>query len=342
MIVETLPYHLRLNKNVERQVFLDLLSRVSAYKPIRNYSYFGFGGPFLEDFKLLHNHFEITQMYSIEMSDQVIKRQTFNKPTSCVSCTHGTSSDLIDDFETKNTAVNAIVWFDYTSPSELGDQFLEFQRIIEKLTDGSVIKITINANPASLQSKSSLPELVDIAENQIQKEERLRKCRSEKLETRLGKHFFLRNVMIPEMMKTTKYPIALFKGLLSTAHKALEGRNTKFQPICAFKYSDGQQMLTLTGIILDEDNIATFNEQTAFEEWEYHISKNNGEPIEINVPFLSIAEKLHIDQYLPSKFNELLNDSEFQLDNSEHKTKKSLQNYQRFYRFYPNFSKVWV
>lgn len=344
MSAGNLPYHLRLNKNVERQVFLDLLSQLSAYKPIREYSYFGFGGPFLEDFKLLHNHFKITKMYSIEMEQHVVERQSFNKPASCIKCLETTSGNLISDFETICETDNAIIWLDYTSPSELGEQLTEFGGLIGKMASGSIVKITINAAGNSLMPDNALPPLPEnSSETPFQRGGRLREARVHKLESMLGT-LFLRDKMTPEMMEAKKYPTVLFKTLLSVAHRALEGKTQKFEPLSAFKYSDGQQMLTLTGIILDDSDITKFKEKTSILDWEYYLylNVNNDEPIEINMPFLSISEKLHIDQYLPSKFNELKDNLVFQLEHSPEKTKKSLENYQSFYRFYPNFSKVWI
>ncbi|WP_407928292.1 O-methyltransferase, partial [Collimonas silvisoli] len=51
------PYHLRQNKAVDRQLFVDLLTKLNRYKAIGDYSYVSFGGPYLEDFKLVHSHF---------------------------------------------------------------------------------------------------------------------------------------------------------------------------------------------------------------------------------------------------------------------------------------------
>jgi hypothetical protein len=49
----SIPYHLRQNKAIDRNLFTDLLSRIGRYKNISDYTYYGFGGPYMEDFKVL-------------------------------------------------------------------------------------------------------------------------------------------------------------------------------------------------------------------------------------------------------------------------------------------------
>ncbi len=345
-----LPYHLRLNKNIERQVLLDMLSRISSYRNIEDYTYVGFGGPFLEDFKVLHNHFQISQMYSIEMSEQVLSRQLFNKPSSCISCINTTSEEMVDKFpEIKegeggdfvNIDGSIILWLDYTSTSSLGDQVLEFCTMIDKVEHGSIIKITVNAAPNNLVSLESLCPLPGVMESISEKHERLREERLKELEDRLGDTFFQKNFSTPEKMNNSNYPSVLYKTLLTAAFKALEGIESSFFPLCAFEYSDGQKMLTLTGVVLKDDELISFKEKSNIENWEYYIGDSEF-PMEINVPYLSVSEKLRIDKFLPGGFDSFIDSPEFQVANSESKTKKALENYRKFYRFYPSFTKVWV
>ena len=69
---ERVPYHLRPNKFVERALFVELLSHINAVHPIADYVYVGFGGPYLEDFKILHQHFGIKNMLSLEQEAGVL------------------------------------------------------------------------------------------------------------------------------------------------------------------------------------------------------------------------------------------------------------------------------
>ena len=90
-------YHLRENKAIERGLFIELLTRVGRVANISDYTYIGFGGPFLEDFKALHASLRIAKMISIEMDENVCKRQAFNRPADFIEiekCTSNSSSTL--------------------------------------------------------------------------------------------------------------------------------------------------------------------------------------------------------------------------------------------------------
>ena len=67
----SLPYKLRPNKAVDRELFLGMLARLAASLKLENYRYVGLGGPFLEDFRLIHARLAIKDMVCIEMEKEV-------------------------------------------------------------------------------------------------------------------------------------------------------------------------------------------------------------------------------------------------------------------------------
>jgi hypothetical protein len=75
-------YHLRTNKAIDRLMFIDALRRMVQPAAFSKYTYFGFGGPYLEDFRLLHESFPELKMISIEQLAQIYKRQAFHRPSS--------------------------------------------------------------------------------------------------------------------------------------------------------------------------------------------------------------------------------------------------------------------
>src|SRR6266478_2594039 len=122
-----LPYQLRPNKAVERLMFLELLGRLNAVLGIsREYEYVGFGGPQMEDFRLLHGAFPEMKMLSIERQPEVLKRQRFNGPHTNVECKLRTSSDFVSRVSDKQRLV---VWLDYTEADERTIQIAEFQSL---------------------------------------------------------------------------------------------------------------------------------------------------------------------------------------------------------------------
>ena len=62
----SLPYRLRPNKAVDRELFLSLLMRLAPKLALEKYHYVGLGGPFLEDFRLVHGRLGIAKMTCIE------------------------------------------------------------------------------------------------------------------------------------------------------------------------------------------------------------------------------------------------------------------------------------
>ena len=70
----SLPYRLRPNKAVDRELFLSLLMRLAPKFALERYHYVGLGGPFLEDFRMIHGRLGIAKMTCIETEEQVHKR----------------------------------------------------------------------------------------------------------------------------------------------------------------------------------------------------------------------------------------------------------------------------
>src|SRR5205809_597881 len=93
----TLAYHLRHHKAIERNLFLNLLKHLNNASMIqlKDYRYVGFGAAFLEDFKILHSEFAITNMDCIEADAFVQTRQEFNKPYDFIKLFPDTSTAYI-------------------------------------------------------------------------------------------------------------------------------------------------------------------------------------------------------------------------------------------------------
>lgn len=143
----SLPYRLRPNKAVDRELFLSLLMRLAPKLALGNYHYVGLGGPFLEDFRLIHGRLGIAKMTCIETEEQVHKRQLFNRPVASIECVHKGLEDYLDE---TNLDSPAIIWFDYTEPKGITTQIERFARTIGTVPIGSILRITLNANPESL------------------------------------------------------------------------------------------------------------------------------------------------------------------------------------------------
>lgn len=326
------PYHLRPNKAVERYLFVELLTKINRSKPIGAYTYVGFGGAFLEDFKLIHRHFGNKKMLSIEIDPNVIKRQRFNLPLSCIKCTHQSSGQFIGSYSIKG---NAAIWLDYASASEHRIQIQEFESLLPKLQTYDVVKITLNTNPEVLRSRDSMN-----AQGKRETEEERNIKRLEELNKRLGD--YLPQDVTPDMMSVDELPQVLCRVLKAAADRIMRGRSEElFQPLSAFVYADSyHQMLTLTGIILPRAEVSSFLKETAIKRWD--LSATDWKTIHrIRMPELTAREKLFIDSHLPRSNEKTIQKKlKFLFGANEQQSLKALKSYVIFYRHYPNYHRV--
>jgi len=326
------PYHQRQNKAVDRHLFIDLLVRLNRRLPITDYTYVSFGGAFLEDFKLLHGAFGNRKLISLENDQMAWKRQQFNVPLSCIECLHKDSADFVATYSIEG---NAIVWLDYASAGETRQQFNEFQALLPKLRRYDILKITFNANPNSLRDSRSTDE----AGKRETKEVRDKK-RFDVLTKRIGD--FIPQEFTFESMTVDEYPKVLSRAAEVAANEALKGQpNLFFQPLTAFTYNDlAHQMLTVSGILLERSERATFVRDCALRQFKL-ATLGWGDYKKIMLPALTARERLFIDQHLPRSGERTIQRRlNFWFDPDENVSLAILKSYIQFYRQYPNFHRV--
>ena len=107
-------YHLRPNKAVDRLSLIDTIRHLGRFADLSKYVYYGMGGPYLEDFRLLYEFYPEIRMVSIEEDDNTFKRQRFHAPcqTSRLQLTKSDFTSFLAQFDPRNK--NSIFWLDYT------------------------------------------------------------------------------------------------------------------------------------------------------------------------------------------------------------------------------------
>lgn len=320
----SIPYHLRHNKAIDRNLFMDLLARVGRFRNISDYRYIGFGGPFLEDFKSIHASLRLTKMLSIESDENVGRRQEFNKPLSCVEITRQTSAEFVAEFDFYE---DCIVWLDYTEPSKVGEQLAELEALVAKLQSGSVFKITLNAAAAAL---GNAPPGRDLQE-----------FRGERAARLLGDYGPA--VISTEEVTSKYYPRLLLKAIEAAAKRGVTGRNGYIVlPLTCFSYSDGQTMLAVSGIVLRKTEEPNFRRDTRLDHWDF-TAVDWKDLKEISVPAMSIKERIFVESMLPSSDGEEIGDAMgFHFASNEDESNRLLSNFAKYYRMYPWYSKVAV
>jgi hypothetical protein len=300
---------------------------------IDKYRYVGFGSFMFDDFKIIHHQLGISSMVSIENDNSTYERAKFNKPYSCIEVCNTTSTDFISDISMEE---QSIFWLDYTSPSELALQLSDFCTLLNNMKRYDIIRITLNANPSSLSNDGHDTNSDGNPQNKEHKK------RFDKLKNKIP-DYIPSNSSI-EGMSYSRYPMFLLSCLERAAYTVL--KPSKFQkkilkPLFSSVYADGQQMVTLTAIVLN-DNDERMNEiKDCLKAFEYANFKWD-DPCKIQVPELTPKEIIHINSLLPqgeATLAHLKKDFGFAFCHT-HCSNEMLESYVRYYKYYPNFHHV--
>jgi len=310
----SLPYRLRPNKAVDRELFLSLLMRLAPKLALEKYHYVGLGGPFLEDFRLIHGRVGIAKMTCIETEEQVHKRQLFNRPIASIECVHKSLEDYLDE---TNLDSPAIIWFDYTEPKGITSQIERFARTIGTVPIGSVLRITLNANPSSLGRPDGNLSEAELMEWRLQAFQR-----------RLGALF--PNGLIADGMKQENFGKSLLHALkLAVEKEVLSFRDRRIVWALATHYADGQAMVTAALVVCQNDD-KTIEE--VVKAWEFHATTDA--PHRVDLPALSTLERLTMESSDDAQAK-----MGFELPTSN-MGENPFDVFKKFYRIYPHFSRV--
>ena len=266
-----LDYRYRPSKAIQRHMIIDICRRLTAFAPLSQYQYVGFGGLDFVDFALAHRSLGISDMTSIEMNSVQIERFRFNRPFSTIEIVSGRASEHLGDLDWRKLSV---VWLDY-------EQMLNHEVISDvkllcgRLQPGSALFVTVNALP----------------------EKRLDGRRDE-LVKRIGESRVPSNV--------TDESLALW-GLANVQRQvlsdvitaALRDRavSSSWHQVFDLHYADDSKMQTLGGIVLDPGDSATFD-ACRFEEFDF-VRFAGQEAAYIRVPVLTAKERRALDEQLP-------------------------------------------
>jgi hypothetical protein len=326
------PYHLRPNKYVDRQIFVDLLNRLDRARSISRSVYVSLGGKFLDDHKAIRFAFDILGSVSIEKFAHVVPRQNFNKPFEDVSCLEQESKDFVSGFSAFRSEypedTNFIVWLDFVNPAERLVQLEEFSTLVGFGRPFDVFRITVNANAETLKgSDAKMPDQYN-----TRSEWRLAIFQSQ-----LGK--FPCQATAREMT-VAGFPAVLARAVGVAAMEGAKGKKFVVRPLAVTSYSDGTPMLSVTVILLPAAEADEFMARPWISEWK-HRAANWGSVTKIDVPDLSLKEKMLIDRH-----TNVLDDRQiagqlgFDLGDDQPSTLDKLSQYREHFRFYPQFVRM--
>lgn len=329
------PYQLRTNKFIERQLFLDALDYVRVWNGPSRYVYVSMGGPFLEDFKHVNDRFSIENMVSLEADEMTWKRQQFNSPFGFIECRHQTTGEFITDFGVfagERQGSRFVIWLDYANANERYQQLQEFESLLNKLGEGDVVKITLNANYQSSMKRS---------EHQSLSDKRFDTILMSELTEELGEYVPSGGIKRAHLNEKG-FAQLLMECIAMAAVKATENSEVLPVPLLVCRYKDSEhQMLTATIILCTEDSKVIVLNDTGFAEWPFR-SKEWENVVEIKVPHLSAKERSTINHLMKSVDDAYSIHEEIGVQFDEHhgESISLLRNYIRHYRRYPFFGRV--
>lgn len=328
----SIPYHIRQHKAVDRRLFIDLLTRLERWRSLKDYAYISMGAYPLEDHKQMFRHLGLTKLISFDLDPAVVARQQFNIPVKSCRCIERTSAELVDNLEAVledcdvDASSSVIVWLDYTAPSEIGTQLREFEALLNNLGEGDIVRLTLNANPEAWGRSKR-----ENGENILT--EKVLAARYRKLDEKIGD--YLPSWAGAHHMTVEDLPGVLSEAVGKAVLNAFPASDTRtFTPLSIVRYADGQQMLTLTGIVHRQDEAETLLEATDFADWPF-FSKSWSEVNLLLVPALTPRERLFFEKaVLTDSPASITNEIGFsKIDETE--VSFFLENYRKYCRFYP-------
>lgn len=311
-------YHLRTNKAIDRLAMIEAIRRLERIVgDLSSYTYYGFGGPYLEDFRLLYELCPALKLVSFEKNADVRARQRFHLPCGTVQLEPTAFRTFVAQYQATDQA--SIVWLDNTGLEYAA--FGDFIAILAKVSDMSMIKITLRAQPKDYAGTAT--------ETPVAAANRFR--------AQFG-------AVMPDSTATPPttepgYSALLVRLLEIAAQQALPSSSERtFLPVSSFRYSDGTPMVTVTGLVTRKSAIADIKK--VFGGWQFTNHTWAG-PRLIDVPTLSTKERLHLQKHLPHSGTDagkmLRGALGHLIDDTISRTEAGLQQYADYHSYFPYF-----
>ena len=319
-----IPYQLRPNKFIDRQIFLDLLQRTVGEAGSEKYLYISMGGKHLVDHESVYRRIGIRNLFAFDSEEWVVSRQERNCPNDQMICQAFSSSSLasqIDDLLSLfDSAEKLIIWLDYTRPKDRLSQLQELKMVLEKCQPGDLVRITMNADPYGFRGDwkgkgyvSHAAYRAIILKNQIST-------------------FFPNSI---STISENQIPGVIADAIGLAASQAKNVTKLEYHPVLGTTYADGQRMVTVAILTGESGSVlpdAISNWEFAPVEWK--------DLLDISAPDLSMREKFHIDQHIEKSETEILNSIGFQPAESNADSLRAISSYKLLHRYYPTFYAV--
>lgn len=323
MSASGLPYRLRPNKYVDRELFAELLSVAVARKGADSYAYISMGGPHLVDHHAVMRRAGLRKFVSIEEEPDVVPRQRFNAaaPDSiCEAVESGELPSRIQGYLERLGSERVIVWLDFTKPKRMR-QLREVEELATFMQTGDVLRVTLNADFKTAEEK----RIAELSNQQKALPAETRRALILKKE--VGKY-------LPGSMTNVK------SGEIGRALVACVGRACEFGierssggraavPLLLTEYSDTTRMVTATVLFSDDG----YEDITTLRRWE-HAASDWSHVERLTIPDLSSRERQALDVAELEGTPALADILGFDFESEDVAT------YRKYRRFFPTFHPI--
>ncbi|MCS3633697.1 hypothetical protein GGP57_000988 [Salinibacter ruber] len=347
---DKVDFSVRPNKNVERKLIFEAISEIGRDFRIDKYKYVGLGSIWFIDFVMAHKRLSIDEMVSMENDPKTYIRADFNKPFSCIEIDDKLSSDALSEIDFDERPV--LAWMDYDSDIA-GPFFEDFDILCREAQSGSVILATMNAHPNHfLDPKANPRSVLDQVESILsgdQDADQKVEAIAERIEDHGDRHQQRMDGLEDEIngdlipfglepadLSVSNTPSVISDILTNAIEENLQqyDRDARYVDLFNFSYRDGAPMVTIGGMIADDEDRTKLEESTV---WEMEYVSQDGEQTEIDLPNLTLKEKNQLDKMLPelkeSDITESFVENRLNFELSE----EEIISYIKYYKQYPNF-----
>lgn len=332
---KTIPvnYWLRPEKQVERKILIDAFHVLKKiWYDVSEYKYIWFWSTYYQDFLMFHKYLCITNMVCYE-SRSIPWRMELNKPYDFIELRNRKIED--DVWSGIDTGTKSIIRLDYEKSLDTDILDLIYD-VFQLLCPWSIFLITINARFDWVQVDSRVIDKL--------KEEKIMGILGNK--NKLSKYITdykikeIKQTLWDTILKINKsqltskdYGKILVESMRNKIQESIlaRGGDLKFVQLFNYRYSDWAPMVTIWGIL--ESKTKKRKIISTFKDVNYiNLSL---EPLSLNLPNLTLKERRHLDSNLWTLKDWVRSDL------SKEFTEAELENYIKFYKYYPNYQE-WI
>jgi len=302
---EKVNYLLRLRKQIERKMIIEMLQKMDGKLEINKYKYLGLGSIYFADFILFHKYLHIENLISLEKDKKKEIRFRFNLPFNFVDLKMKSSSVYLKK-NLKGDSDSIFMWLDYDGFIDF-DMLEDIELVSRDMKPNDIFIVTINAdltdNFSDIKAlEEFLEEYREYIGSDINAKYAKKKCYS----------------VLHRMIMS-----AMSKGFIQRP----ESEKVKISQLLNLAYKDTAEMYTF-GCIFEETSSNIIRE---CDLKKLNFIRTGKKVFKIDCPLLTPKEKIHLDSCIDK------NKKCIDLDNKTGLSKRLLDRYSICYKYYPQF-----